>query len=252
MANVLKVDSLSFSYVKRQVLDNISFELPSGSVTVVLGANGAGKSTLIKLLSGVYKTKIGKIVIADKDVSGLKQIDYAKLVSYVPQEPKFESSTVIDAVLLGRLPFFTAPKKQDLEKVFEVLEKLDLSDFAMRDVTKLSGGEKQKVAVARSFASSADIIILDEPTSGLDLKNKYSIIKIIKDLSKEGKTILVSMHDVNEALDIGDNYILLNKGSLVATGDKSVLTEDSLSQVYDLEFHKVEHDGKTHFHIKEK
>ncbi|MBQ7653045.1 MAG: ABC transporter ATP-binding protein [Clostridia bacterium] len=247
---LLEVKNLSFSYSKKSVLENVSFTIEPSSVTVILGANGAGKSTLIKILAGIYKYQ-GDIFYQDVNVKEIKKKTYASYVSYVPQSPSFVSSTVVDAILLGRLPLFTAPSKKDYQRVYEVIEELGLEDFAMKDVTKLSGGEQQKVALARAFVGESTITLLDEPTANLDLKNCFETIKTLKKSAANGKSIVLSMHDVNDALDVGDRFIVLKDNGVLAEGDVSVLTAELLSEVYGLDFHKVEHDGKIHFHFKE-
>lgn len=251
MANVFEIKDLSFSYHKQQVLTDVSFVISESAVNVFLGANGAGKTTLIKILSGIYKYKSGSVFMGGREIKTIRPQEYARYVSYVPQDPVFESQTVIDALLLGRLPYFSAPSKSDYEKVYSVIERSGLEKIAMKDVTKLSGGEKQKVALARCLVSDADIIILDEPTANLDIKNRYEIIKLLKELSQSGKTVIVSIHDVNDALDVGDRFVLMKEGRVVECVDKEALSPDVLSHIYGLEFYKVEHNGKIHFHFKE-
>ena len=247
---ILKVKDLSFSYAKKPVLDKVNFEIQPSTVTVILGANGAGKSTLIKILAGIYKYQ-GEIFYEDKEVSTIKKRTYASYVSYVPQKPSFISSSVVDSILLGRLPLFNAPSKKDYQRVYEVIEELGLGDYAMKDVTKLSGGEQQKVAIGRALVGDTKIALLDEPTANLDLKNCYETTKILRRSAAEGKSVIITMHDVNEALDVGDRFIVLKDNKVAAEGDVSVVTAELLSEVYGLEFHKVEHDGKVHFHYKE-
>ncbi|MBR1748119.1 MAG: ABC transporter ATP-binding protein [Clostridia bacterium] len=250
--SLLTVTDLSYSYGKKPALDGINLTLEEGSVNVLLGNNGSGKSTLLKLIAGILKTKKGKLTLLDKDVKEYSLREYARLVSYVPQAPTFDSSTVVDAVLVGRLPNFTAPKDADYEKVYESLDALAISHLALENVKDLSGGERQKVALCRALCNSSRLVLLDEPTNNLDIKSKYGVLNTMKKLSEQGICVLTSMHDLNESLDVGDRYFLLSKHRLVGAGDRSVLTESLLSEVYGMDFETVRHSDKIHFHIKEK
>ena len=191
----LKVSSLCFSYAKNSVLTDVSFTADEGKICVLLGANGAGKSTLIKILAGINKAKKGGVFIDGKSSAEFKSGEYAANIAYVPQNPTFESTTVLDAVLIGRLPLFHAPGKIDYEKAQSAIEKVGIADLAIKDASKLSGGEKQKVAIARALCGDAELILMDEPVSDLDIRSRYAVLSIIKELAKSGKTIILSMND---------------------------------------------------------
>ena len=248
---MLKATSLVFGYEKANVLNDVSFELPRGEICVVLGANGSGKSTLIKMLAGILQPKSGKIELDGKATGEYKRAEYAAKIGYVPQNPYFDSSTVLDAVLIGRLPTFKAPGKHDRERAEQALESVGIDHLALKDASKLSGGEKQKVAIARTLAGDAELMLLDEPVSELDLKSKYSTLKILKECAEKGKAVFMSMHDINEAVDTGDMFLVLKDGRVAAFGDREVLTEALLYEVFGVRLQRVEHGNKIHFHMEE-
>lgn len=250
MSEILNVSNYSFSYDKKLVLDHISFGVNDSETTILIGANGAGKSTLIKCIAGIEKSKVGDITLLGKNYKEYKRQEFAKTVAYVPQNIIFESMSVIDAILLGRLPYFTHPSKNDYEKVYEIIQKLGIEHIANSDVQKLSGGERQKVAIARALVGNAKLLLMDEPTANLDLKSQYDTLNMINVLKNDGIGIIVSMHDINHALEVGDKYIVLKNNKILAQGDVNILTEELLHDVYDLHFHLIEHGNTKHFHIK--
>ena len=251
MSEILNVKNYSFSYDKKKVLDNVSFSVNDYEATVLIGVNGAGKSTLIKCIAGLLKSKEGEITLLEKNIKEFKRQDFANAIAYVPQSITFDSMSVIDAILLGRLPYFSHPGQKDYEKVYEVIQKLGIENIANSDVQKLSGGERQKVAIARALAGEAKLLLLDEPTSNLDLKSQYETMQMINTLKKDGMGIIISMHDINHALEVGDKYVILKDKNIVAQGDVSILTEELLGNIYGLHFHLIQHGNTKHFHIGE-
>ena len=246
---ILQVSSLSFSYSRTPILRDVTFSLERGRICVLLGANGAGKSTLIKCLAGILRFDGGSIVLDGKDSRDYKSSEYASRIAYVPQNPTFESMTVLDTVLIGRLPLFRAPGRGDYRAAADALDKVGISELALKDASRLSGGEKQKVAIARALATGAELILMDEPISDLDIRSRYLVLDIIARLAKEGKTLILSMHDLNDALDVGDDFVVLRNGEIVAAGDHSVLDEGILFDVFGIRLRRVEEAGKPHFYI---
>ncbi len=167
----LVVDGLSFQYPGRKVLRDITLSLNKGECLSILGTNGVGKSTLLKCINRILRQQSGKIVVMGEDVKGLSGNDLAKRIGYVSQRNNFSLSSVFDAVLLGRKPYIKWDVSQeDLNIVQDVRKSLGLEDFAFCNVDELSGGEAQKVAIARALAQQSDVLMFDEPTSNLDLK----------------------------------------------------------------------------------
>ena len=250
MGIILDIKNLTFAYEKKIILDNVSFSLNEGEVGVLVGLNGAGKTTILKNIANIVKTKQGEIILDGKNKNDYKPNEYASKIAYVPQIINYESATVIDTILIGRIPMFYTPSKEDYEKVYEVIEQLHIEHLAMENVQKLSGGEKQKIAIARALAGEAKLMLFDEPTANLDLKGQYETMSLIRSLKEKGVSILISMHDINHALDVGDNFIVLKDKKLLCTGNEEIMTENLLHEVYGMDFEMVEHGNKKHFHIK--
>ena len=241
---MISVSSLSVAYGKKGklVLKDVDFALEKGQIGVVLGPNGAGKSTLLKCCLGLLKPQSGGIMLDGKPILDISPRMRAKAVAYVPQILSFAPATVFDATLLGRMPHFgIAPGKEDERIVLEVLERLGLLPLKERNVMDLSGGERQKVAIARALAQGADIIVFDEPTSNLDIAAEAQIAELVSSLSKDhGKTVLLSLHDLNLAYHLGDRFLFLKDGNLIAAGDKSVFNRDNVYATFGVIMNKIE------------
>ncbi len=238
------VEKLSFSYGAREVLKEISFESESGTVTALLGENGVGKSTLLKCLCGLFRGVRG-CFLNGEDLSLMTERERARKVAFVPQEIIFSSGTVFDAVLAGRIPHMDfSAKTADLEAVEGVLERLGLSDLALRDERTLSGGERQKVAIARALVQEPEVLLLDEPTGNLDLKNQREICSLLRELANEGLCVVVSVHDLNLALSLADQFLFLKDGKIFSYGDANSVTEETVRAVYGVDVRLFEEGGK--------
>ena len=231
---ILTVNDLSFQYPGHEVLTDIGFSVGKGECLAILGTNGAGKSTLLKCLNRINPLKNGQVTIGGTDLKSFGRHDLAKRIGYVSQSTQFTRSTVFDAVLLGRKPYIKWDITQaDLDIVESVLESLHLKEFSMRYVDELSGGEVQKVTIARALAQEPDILMFDEPTSNLDLKNQLEVIQIIKQIVSEKQiSAIVTMHDLNLALRFADKYMMIQNGSVFAAGGAEILTAENIAQVY--------------------
>lgn len=248
---MIELRHLSSSYGKRRddVLHDVSFTLSKGQIGIVLGPNGAGKSTLLKSVVGLLQPISGEIDIEGKPLSEYKARERAQKIAYVPQSISFAPATVFATVMLGRLPYFSfSPSKEDERIVTETLEEMGLAGFAERNVLELSGGEKQKVAIARALAQQTDIIVFDEPTSNLDITNEAAIVSAVSELAKEkGKTVLFSIHDLNLALTAGDHFLFLNEGKVVSEGDASIFTEETVEKTFGIHATKLMTQEGTYF-----
>jgi len=244
----LNVKDLNFSWGTNEVLKGVDFSIESDEVVSILGVNGAGKSTLIKCLNGILKPEVGTIeIIANSevpeeislvDISSLDLVGLSRVMSYVPQSVRTSfSMDVFDVVLLGRKPHIKwRITEYDRNKVSETLRYLNLEDFAFRKFDQISGGERQRVIIAKAIAQDPNLFLFDEPTSDLDLKNQIQIMKGIKKLIKESdspKSALIAIHDINIAARYSDKIMLLDNGSIKAFGPpKSVLTEQNIADVF--------------------
>ncbi len=244
--NILQVKDLDFSWGNNEVLKGINFSIKSGEVVSILGVNGAGKSTLIKCLNGILKPQSGEIAILTDnevhnslvDVSSLDLVQLSKAMSYVPQTVRTSfSMDVFDVVLLGRKPHIKwRISEEDRDKVSETLRYLNLEDFAFRKFDQISGGERQRVIIAKAIVQDPNLFLFDEPTSDLDLKNQIQIMKGIKKLienSKSSKSALIAIHDINIAARYSDKIILLHEGAIIAYGaPREVLTTQNIADVF--------------------
>ena len=204
---------------------------------MILGTNGVGKSTLLKCMNRILTYQSGSVSMCGDDICTLSRNELAKRVGYVAQSSRFSETTVFDAILLGRKPYIKWDiTDSDLKLVQGIMERLSLSQYAMRTVTHLSGGETQKVAIARALAQQPEILLFDEPTSNLDLKNQLEVINLIKSIVKEGNvSAVVTMHDLNLALRFADKFIMMKSGRIYAAGGREILTAENIKAVYDVD-----------------
>ncbi|NPV63492.1 MAG: ABC transporter ATP-binding protein [Methanotrichaceae archaeon] len=236
---VLKVKDLVFAYSGVKILDRVSLELERSEVLGVIGPNGAGKSTLIRCMNRVLRPQSGKITLDGIDIRDMDRIDIARRMGYVPQASKNSfPATVFDTILMGRRPHGGwKSSSSDVKKALEVLKLVSLEDLAMRDFTELSGGQQQKVVLARALVQEAEVLLLDEPTSNLDIRQQLETMEIIRRLAKErGISALMAVHDLNLAARYADRIVMLKGGRVLDAGDPfSVLTAENIKAVYGVE-----------------
>lgn len=231
----LVFSNIDFAYGKKEkpILKGASLRLEPGRIAVLLGNNGAGKTTILRLLLRLLKPNNGQITLDGIDYQNIKRNELAKQIAYVPQSPSFASNPVIDAVLMGRLPYSPyVYKPSDIEKAEDAIERFDLVELAYQDASHLSGGEKQKVALARALVNEARIMLLDEPTAALDVKASKLVMGILKEEASKGKAILACLHDIELAYRLADEFYLLIDEHLVHIPSKEQLTEDQLKLAY--------------------
>lgn len=227
-------ENISFAYSKRPIVKDVSFEIGKGECVAILGTNGVGKSTLLKCLNNIVEPQSGQVSIGGKPIKNMSRTELAQNVGYVPQNEFKSESTVFDAVLLGRKPYIKLDvTKNDLEITEEIINSLSLEKFALRKVNELSGGEMQKVVIARALAQQPELLLFDEPTSNLDLKNQLEVVDIIKDIVKEKNiSAIVTMHDLNLALRFADTFIMIKDGRVHAMGNEGVITPANIFETY--------------------
>lgn len=243
----LSIHGLTLSYPreKENVLENVSFQLEKGEIGILLGKNGIGKSTLLKSIMGLIKPKEGEIEIEGKKTNLFKRNELAKIVSFLPQQVILPSRLVKEEVGLGRLPFSPLfSSNEDKRIVMDAIEAVGISDLANKFCDELSGGEIQKVAIARSLASNSRLVLMDEPTSSLDLKSSFSLAKVILRLSRDKNiTFLISMHDIHLASLLGNKFFLLKEKEIVCAGGKEILTKENIKNTFDLDDEILETNG---------
>ncbi len=235
---MLKVENLHFSYGHGvPVLSGASLELKQGEVGILLGKNGCGKTTLFKNILGIEKPQKGTLAFGGQDLQKLSRRDRARQVAYVPQHIHFGDLTVFDSVLMGRVSYFGMKAGQeDYAAVEKILRDMQLLPFAGRSAEELSGGEKQKVAIARAMAQEPKLMVFDEPTGNLDIANEQLIMQEARKLAKEKNiSILSSLHDLNQALYFGDRFFFMKDGVVKYAGGKEIVTEAVIKDIFDID-----------------
>ncbi|KUO78289.1 MAG: iron ABC transporter ATP-binding protein [Desulfosporosinus sp. BRH_c37] len=236
----MEVKNLSFSYGESEILHKVSFKVGDGDLMCVLGPNGCGKTTLLKNILGLLTPSFGSVLINGEDVQKLSQKKLAQVMGYIPQAhtPPFPFK-VFDVVLMGRTAYLSSlaqPDKKDEEIAYESLAKLNITYLKDKIYTKISGGERQLVLIARALAQQPKIMIMDEPTSSLDFGKQNIVLEHVRQLSKKGISILMVTHDPGHALFCADKVVTLKKGKLIKIGNpQDVISEESMKDMYDMD-----------------
>ncbi|TET27150.1 MAG: ABC transporter ATP-binding protein [Candidatus Bathyarchaeum sp.] len=237
----LTIDGIDCSYGSVDVLKDVGFAVESGQFLGVLGPNGSGKTTLLKSISRVLKPQKGAIFIGDENVYKMKTVDVAKQMAVVPQStPVSFDFTALEVVLMGRNPHmarFKMEGKKDLDIAKNSMQLTRTWEFADRPVNELSGGESQRVIIARALTQEPQILLLDEPTTHLDISNQLEIMDLIKHLCETKKLLIIAVfHDFNLAARYCDSIILLNDGKIVAIGKMNdTLTSENVKKVFNVD-----------------
>ena len=246
---MLRVEDLHFGYSKSgaPVLNGACLELEQGQVGILLGKNGSGKTTLFKNILGIEKPGKGSVRFGGEDLLKMSRRDRARRVAYVPQHIHFGDLTVLDSVLMGRVSYFGMKAgRSDMEAVEKILEDMGLESFASRSAEALSGGEKQKIAIARAMAQEPKLMVFDEPTGNLDMANEQLIMQEAKKLAREkGISILSSLHDLNQALYFGDKFFFLKDGVVKYAGGREIITAEVVKDIFDVDVRICQIDGRT-------
>jgi iron complex transport system ATP-binding protein len=231
---MLSVNNIRFSYNSHPVLDDVSFDVEKGCILAILGVNGAGKSTLLKCLNRILHPQTGAVFLGGENLLGLPRAAIARRMGYVPQQHVQPRLTVYEAVLLGRRPHMgLMVSKTDYAVVEETLERLGLSALALRPVSDLSGGEVQKVIIARALAQSPQILLLDEPTSNLDLKNQMEVMGLVRTVvAAQGLTAVIAIHDLNLAVRFADHFLFIKNHRIHELVSRDDLNAGTIEQVY--------------------
>ncbi len=233
VAPAIRVTDLTVAYGDKTVLWDIDIEIPRGAMVAVVGPNGAGKTTLIKSIQGLVPRVAGVI-----SIHGRPYEKQRKEVSYVPQRGSVDwdfPTSVVDTVKMGSygdLGWIRRPGRKEHEKALSALEKVDMLQFAQRQISQLSGGQQQRVFLARALVQSASVYLLDEPFQGVDATTEKAIVRILKELVTGGKTVLAVHHDLNTVSEYYERIAILNVG-LVASGKvDEVFNSENLMRAY--------------------
>lgn len=239
--NIIEIKNLNFSYGDKKILKDIDLKISEGKFTGILGPNGCGKSTLLKNILGYLNKDNGEIFLKGKKISAYSHKEKAELISYVPQKTHLiPDLTVKEFVIMGRLPYlknsWNGYTKKDREIAEKYLYELELDNFCERKIFTLSGGEFQKVLLARALTQETEVILLDEPTSALDLNHALDLMKKIKNYTvKKNLTGIAVLHDLNLAGMFCDEIIMMKEGEIFYHGTpKEIFTPENMKKIYDL------------------
>ena len=257
--NVIEVKDLKAGYEKKNILTNVSFSIGQGEMVGIIGANGAGKSTLLKTLRGLLPIQGGLISLFDQDITSIDEKTFAKQVAYLQQhvEVPFEY-TGKEIVIAGRYPYmkwWESETSEDEKIVKDCMEYTGVSDFSDKPVSELSGGQWQRILLAKVLAQKTPVLFLDEPTTGLDIVYQEEMFRFCKALSEKGKTVLMVVHELNLAYKFCSRLLLVGDGKILADGaPKTVLTEENLEKAYKTPLNIISHassGGGIEINIKE-
>ena len=242
---MLSVKDLMFSYGETPILKGVSFDAEPNTIISILGPNGTGKTTLLKCLCNLHRPQEGSITIDGKEVLEMPNREIAKHIGFVPQSTPPSRNTVFDTALIGRKPHMDwGMTKRDYEITWEILKALKLDHLALRKSNEISGGEFQKVQIARAIIQEPDVLILDEPSNNLDISNQHRTMHTIMDFVRSrGMCTIMTMHDINLAVHYSDKLLFLKDGKVAAYGGMEIVTEDLIEQVYGIESEIIYHRG---------
>ncbi len=243
---ILVVAGVEFRYDSRPVLRGVRFALEAGELLAILGPNGVGKTTLLKCINANLRPAGGSVLVDGRDVLRMGAAEIARRVGYVAQRTEAARLTVFDAVLLGRRPHLGwRLSADDLRLAASALERLGLAPLAMRFIDRLSGGELQKVAIARALVQHPRLLLLDEPTSSLDLRNQIDTLRLIRQaVAEHGIAAVMTMHDLNRALGWADKFLFLKDGAVFAAGRSTEVTAEMVAAVYGVPVEIHRHRGR--------
>lgn len=232
---MIRAEHVKFAYHGRDpVLQDLSLQETAGHCIALLGNNGAGKSTFLKCLNRILEPKEGIVVIDGLEIRSTPRREIAKKLAYVEQHTDISRLTVYDTVLLGRRPHMNlGPSSEDYAIADAMIERMNLEELKLRYIDEISGGELQKVVLARALTQQPKVLLLDEPTASLDLRNQHEVMNIVSGIARDdGITVVVVIHDLNLALKYCDRFLLIHDGEAYRYGDVSVMTEAVIRQVY--------------------
>lgn len=236
--STLKIGHLQFRRGSRVVLDSIDLQLTSGTVTAVLGPNGAGKSTLLSCVAGLLRPESGTVELDDMSLVSSPAMQRARRIAFLPQTPEIAWAVDVQTLVsLGRIPYHgISSDEEDRIAVARAMEKTEVSQWADRIVTTLSGGERARVLLARVLAGESDWILADEPFTGLDPSHQFEAAELLRSVADQGGGVVLTIHDLTLAARIADRVVILDGGRIVADGaPQTALTPKILREVYNIE-----------------
>jgi iron complex transport system ATP-binding protein len=257
MVSLLDIDSLSYKYDEKIVLDQITLGIKGGEILGILGPNGCGKTTLLKNLNKNLKPHGGCVLIDGTDIDGISKKEIAQSIAAVPQSNEIRFAfTVREVVTMGRMPFqesFRGETREDMEIINKAIEQTGLTEFADRYINTLSGGERQRAIIARAITQTPKIILMDEPTLHLDINMQFEVLDLIQKLSKENDlAVVIVSHDLPMVTRYCDRIVLIHGHKTFAMGTpEDVLTEENMRTVFNVDalLEKDNRTGKNTVHL---
>lgn len=238
--SVLRVEQLSSGYEKQTVFTNLNISIQKGKITTIIGPNGCGKSTLLKTIGRILKQKSGKIFLQEQNMASITTKEIAKRVAFLSQNPEAPSQLKVEElVTYGRYPHrkrVGVLTKEDLDMIDWAMRVTKTSDFRSREISQLSGGQRQKVWLAMALAQETDILLLDEPTTYLDMAHQLDVLKIVERLNERHQcTIVMVLHDINHAARFSDELIAMKNGEIMKVGTpEEILTQEVMEEIFQI------------------
>lgn len=255
MKTIVGAESRELSWqpkgAQRKALDHVTLTFETGNIYGIIGPNGSGKSSFLKHLMGFLPAMEGSVLWTGKPVETYRKKELAKTVSFVPQETRLETDfTAYDIVMTGRNPYqkrFQGADAEDVEKVKNALLFTRCEEFSEQPFSSLSGGEAQRVVIARAIAQDTEWMVLDEPVSSLDIRSQVELMERLRSLNREkGTSILIVLHDINLAAAYCSHLVMLKGGNVLCAGKtEDILTCERLEELYEIRFRQVCTDGRT-------
>jgi len=250
MELTLHIEDLGFSYDGKPVLTNVTMDIVKGEVIGILGPNGCGKTTLLKNLNKNLSPYTGCVLLDSEDISELTKKEIARNIAVIPQSNEIKFAfTVRDIVSMGRMPFmstFSGESKEDMIIIENAMERTGIAKFKDRHINTMSGGERQRVIIARALAQTPSILLMDEPTLHLDISTQFDVLDLVRELSKESElTVVIVSHDLPMVVRYCDRIVMLKDHKIFAIGKpEDVLTPDNIREIFDVDA-VLEFDEKT-------
>ena len=243
---MIEIKNISFAYGKQVILDNVGFTAQSGDCVGILGNNGAGKSTLITCINRIRTPQTGEVIIDGKSVQQMSRNEMARTIAYVAQKNEMSHATVFDCVLLGRKPYIKwGVSQEDIDLCVDMIRRVGMEEFQVRSLDELSGGELQKVMLARALVQQPKVLLLDEPTSNLDPRNQYEMMALVQQIAcEQGITVLIVIHDLNLALRYCNRFYFLKDNQGYSYGGIETVTEEAIETVYGIKAEIADVNGK--------
>lgn len=243
---MLNVDNVSFSYGKRRILDKATFDVEPGSTVALLGCNGAGKTTLLRCMMGFINPESGHVTLNGSDIHDLSNRERSRMIAYVPQNAISAKMSVYESVLLGRRPYMNINYcRNDLDLTSSMISRIGLSELSLSYADEISGGEFQKVQIARAITQEPKILILDEPSNNLDIANQHVTMRMVEHVVRQhGLCTVMTMHDINLATYYSDRFMFVKNGRIVAYGGSEVITPETIRDVYGIDVDVIQHKGQ--------